>query len=144
MLVKRIKFTDFLNNVREQDYRFNLTEAELIELDLATDGGLKNLLEKLTDHQDVPALSGFFKDFIKRSYGVISDDGIDFIKNDEVWERFYRSNAYNALYMELITNEDAAMDFISKVFPKAQAPNGDDTKLVAIQKAKEKMAEQNR
>ena len=40
MLKKTIQFQDFNGNSRTEDFYFNLTQAEVTELELSVDGGL--------------------------------------------------------------------------------------------------------
>lgn len=136
MLVKKIRYTDFLDNVREEEFRFNLSKSELLDMNLTVEGGIVNLLEKWTQAQDVPSLTKFTKEFIKASYGEISPDGRDFMKSDEIWEKFYRSNAYDELYTELLTSDEVASAFINAVIPDTDKKQGDDRNLRAVEKAK--------
>lgn len=136
MYKKKIRYTDFLGNVREETHVFNLNENELIHLELETDGGLRSFLEGVSERQDISKISKFWDSFIKRSYGVVSDDGRKFIKNDEVWEDFHQSGAYNELYMLLTTNDEEAFNFIKAVIPSGKKEQGNDANLVAIEKAK--------
>jgi hypothetical protein len=49
---------------------------------------------------------------------VRSEDGKRFIKNDQLREEFTQTAAYDALFMELATDEDAAANFIQGILPK--------------------------
>ena len=121
MLKKPITYTDYDGVERTEDFYFNLTKAELMEWEFAETGGLKAKLEKIIASKDVPAIAKTFKEIITKAYGVKSDDGKRFIKNQEVLDAFTQSEAYSELYMELATNEDAATKFINAVIPKVQA-----------------------
>lgn len=122
MYAKKIKFTDFNGNEREQTFYFNLTEAELTEMNLSKEGGLQTYVERIVNANDVPQLSDLFKALILKSYGEKSDDGMRFMKRDKVRgeysEEFEQTAAYSALYMELATNSDAAAEFINGLVPK--------------------------
>jgi hypothetical protein len=114
-----IPFTDFLGNEHEKEYQFNLTESELLELEYKTDGRLRKTLEALSNGStDTVDLAGFFAMFIKAAYGEISADGITFDKDETVWNKFYRSNAYNNLFMQVMTNDEAAINLINGAMPK--------------------------
>lgn len=118
MLVKKIKFTDFLGNVREADYYFNLSEAEAYKLDLKTTGGLERKLKNMTEQQDIPAFATLLDDLILKSYGYISADGVSFVKDDESRKKFEQSNAYSELFKELILDGNACIDFIKGILPQ--------------------------
>ena len=66
-----------------EDFYFNLNKAEIMEMQLTTVGGLDAYLKKIISAQDMPTLMRIFKDLILKSYGVKSDDGRRFIKNEK-------------------------------------------------------------
>lgn len=136
MFEYKCRYTDFLNVEREETFRFHLNESEIVDKELTTEGGLQQLLEKMSEKQDVPSLSKFFKEFIQISYGEISPDGRKFNKTKEIWEDFYATNAYNELYMKLLSDSDFANQFIMGVLPKDTKPKGNDRNLEAIERAK--------
>lgn len=123
MLKKTIKYTDFNGVVREEEFYFNLTEAELAEMNLMTKGGLKSYLESIISTQDTPALAELFKTIIDKSYGVKSPDGRKFVKSPEILSDFVYTQAYSNLYMSLITDADAASKFINSIVPASIADN---------------------
>lgn len=117
MLEKTITFTDYNGVERTETFSFNLTEAELTEMELTVEGGFSGLVKRITDAKDVPSLIKIFKDLILRSYGVVSPDGRRFIKSDELKTDFSQTEAYSKLFMELATNDVAASDFINGIVP---------------------------
>ena len=117
MLKKTIKYTDFNDNEITEDFYFNLNKAELIEMETKTNGGMKAKLERLINTRDISAIMEIFKEIITSSYGVKSDDGKQFIKDEALTKAFVQSNAYSELYIELATNSDAAIDFITHIIP---------------------------
>lgn len=125
MLKKRIKYTDYDGNEREEDFYFNLTKAEITEMELSTEGGLQNLIEKIIDAKDTPQIIQFFKKIILTAYGEKSPDGRRFIKSDEISTAFTQTPAYSELFMELATDEVAASAFINGIIPKDLANTAD-------------------
>lgn len=118
MLKKTITFEDFDGNERTEDFYFNLTEAELTDLELSVSGGFGSLIDKITKTQDVPEIMKIFKQIIKLSYGVKSPDGRRFEKSDAIYNDFAQTNAFSNLYMELASDEQKASDFINGILPK--------------------------
>ena len=118
MLKKTIKYTDFNDNEITEDFYFNLTKAELLEMETKSNGGLKAKLERLINTRDISSIMEIFKEIITSSYGVKSDDGKRFIKNKETLDAFIQSNAYSELYIELASNSDSAIEFITNIIPK--------------------------
>lgn len=118
MLVKRIKFKDYNGEEREADYMFHLNAAELTELQLSKAGGMQATLEQISNEQDTKKLVELFKEIILKSYGKKSEDGLRFIKSEELSTEFSQTEAYVELFMELMSGGDAAANFISGILPK--------------------------
>jgi len=119
MLKKTITYTDYNGTERTEDFYFNLTKAEILEMELSTEGGLQQMIEKIIAAQDMPALSKYFKEIILMSYGEKSPDGKRFIKNQEIRDEFAQTEAFSELYVNLATDDVAAADFINGVVPAA-------------------------
>lgn len=117
MLSKTITYTDYNGLERTEKFYFNLTEAEVAEMELTTEGGLSGMIEKIIETKDVPTLIKIFKDLILRSYGEKSADGRRFIKNDEMREAFTQTEAYSKLFMELAFDADKATEFVNGIAP---------------------------
>lgn len=132
MLKKTIKYTDFNGADREEDFYFNLTEAELAEMNLMTKGGLKGYLEAIINTQDTPAIAELFKTIINKAYGVKSPDGRKFTKSPEILEDFIYTQAYSNLYMSLIADADAAANFVNGIIPKNIADQANAQKTIAV------------
>ena len=81
MLKKKIKYTDYNGVERNEDFYFNLNKAELMEMELTTEGGLAERTQRIIDTQDTPKIVEMFKDLILRAYGEKSEDGKAFIKS---------------------------------------------------------------
>lgn len=117
MIAKTITYTDFDGNERTETFHFNLTKAELIDLETSTDGGLEKKIEKIIASKDTKEIMNMFKDIILKSYGVKSDDGKRMIKTPEVVQEFTQTEAYSELFIELATDADAATAFINGIIP---------------------------
>lgn len=117
MLKKTIEYEDYNGVTRTEDFYFNLSESELVEMEMSIDGGFAEFIDKIVNAQDQPALVKLFKDFLLRCYGEKSQDGKYFHKSKELSERFACTPAYNKMYMEMATNATAAKDFINAVIP---------------------------
>ena len=118
MLKKTIPYTDYDGLERTEEFRFNLTKAELMDMELTTVGTFSKLMQKIIDGKAMVRLAKYFKELILKSYGVKSDDGKRFIKSPELSEAFSQTEAYSELYMELLSNSEYAVKFIQQVMPK--------------------------
>ena len=117
MLKKTIKYTDYNGVERTEDFWFNLSKAEIMEMELSTTGGLAELIQKIVKEQAAPAIIKIFKDLILKAYGEKSPDGKRFIKSDEIALAFSQTEAYSILFMELATDADAAAKFVNGIIP---------------------------
>ena len=117
MVVEKIKYTDFNGLEREEEFMFNLTEAEITEMELTTDGGLSDSIKKIIAAQDTPQIIKVFKMLLLKSYGEKSADGRRFVKSDKLSEEFAQTNAYSQLFMKLATDDKAAVAFINGIMP---------------------------
>lgn len=121
MLKKTITYTDYNDIERKEDFYFNLSKAEVIEMELSITGGLQEMIEKIVAAQDTPSIVKVFKDLILRAYGEKSADGKEFIKVDEngrkLCDRFAQTEAYSELFVELSTDSNAAAAFVNGIMP---------------------------
>lgn len=128
MYVKEIEYTDFNGVARKEKFYFNLTKAEILDMELGKTGGLTEYVQKIISAQDTPAIMALFKKLLLMSYGVKSDDGRRFIKNDQVREDFEQTQAYSDLYMLLALDDNEASKFVNSIIPE-------DMKVPDAQKA---------
>lgn len=134
MLKKTIEFTDYNDKKRKEDFYFNLSKAELMEMELGTSGGFAEMLQKLVDTQNIPEIMKIFKKVIMKAYGVKSPDGMRFIKSDELSKEFTETEAYSELFMELLSDTDAATAFVNGIIPADAAKQLADQNHPALQK----------
>lgn len=118
MLKKTITYTDLNGEEQVEDFYFNLTKAELVQMEMSGPGNsLGRSLEDIGREKDGKKIIETFDYILKKAYGVRSPDGKRFLKNDEAFEAFKSSEPYSILFMELITVPGAASDFINGLMP---------------------------
>lgn len=117
MYKKTITYTDFNGVERTEDFYFNFTKAELMDLNLSTEGGLLEIVKTIIKAKDTPELVKLFKKMILLAYGVKSEDGRKFKKSDDIRDDFLSTEAYSEIYMELATNSEEASRFINGILP---------------------------
>ena len=117
MLKKTMTYKDFDDVERTEDFYFNLTKAEITELELSQDGGLVKVIEKIIAEQDSKKIVEMFKDLILKAVGEKSLDGKKFIKNEKIREDFASTQAYSDLFMELASDANAAAAFVNAIVP---------------------------
>jgi hypothetical protein len=117
VLKKTITYEDFNGETVSEDFFFHLSKAELVELELSHKGGLAASLQKIIESEDGKSIIAEFKNIILTAYGKRSDDGRRFIKTQDLRDEFESTEAYSALFMELVTDTDAAVEFINGIVP---------------------------
>ena len=117
MLKKTINYTDYNGAQRTEDFYFNLTKAEIMEMELSTTGGLAGMIERVVASQDAPAIIKIFKELVLKAYGEKSPDGKRFMKSEELSTAFSQTEAYSILFMELATDSDEAAKFVNGIIP---------------------------
>lgn len=117
MFKHTVKYVDFDGNNREEDLYFHLSPAEMTQFEYSVKGGMKNLLEKAIKAQDGPTMMKFYVRMVEMAYGRKSNDGRRFEKSNEIYNDFSQTNAYNAFFMQLVTDEAFAKKFVDAVFP---------------------------
>ena len=135
MLKKTITYTDYNGESRTEDFYFNLSKAECMEMELGTAGGMQSMIERIIAAKDNRKIVDVFKEIILRAYGEKSPDGKYFRKSPEISANFASTEAYSELFMELATNADSATQFINGVIP-AGPIDGETTSSPALKEMK--------
>ena len=121
MITKTIKYTDYNGVEREEKFLFHLTKAELMEMEMGTTGGLAEMIQKIIEAQDVPAIIKIFKDLVLKAYGEKSADGKRFVKINDAGVPlsigFSHTEAYSQFFMELAMDADKAAEFVKGIIP---------------------------
>lgn len=117
MLKETIKYTDFNDVEREEDYYFNLTKTELIRMEMSKNGSLTALLTKITKANDMPEIFEAMENLILKAYGEKSVDGRRFDKSEEISANFMNSLAYDVLFDKLTSDANYAYRFLMGILP---------------------------
>lgn len=131
MYKKTMTYTDYNGVERKEDFYFNLTKAEIMEMEMTTTGGMAEMIQRIVDAQDAPAIIKIFKDLVLKAYGEKSADGKRFIKSQELSEAFAQTEAYSQLFMELATDAKAASEFVNAIVPADIAQQAQKASLTA-------------
>ena len=121
MIAKTIKYKDFNGAEREEKFYFNLTKAEVTEMELSINGGLGESIKQIVAANDTPSIIKIFKELIFKAYGEKSLDGKRFRKVNDAGVplaiAFTETEAYSNLFMELATDDKAAAEFVNGIMP---------------------------
>ena len=121
MVKKTLTYTDYNGTKRTEDFYFNLSKAEMAEMEMSVNGGLSDMLTNIVNAHDMPSIIKIFKEILLKTYGVKTPDG-RFEKSEELSKKFSETAAYSDLFRLLATDAKEAAHFINNVVP-------DDTKM---------------
>lgn len=139
MFKKTVTYEDYNGNTQSEDFYFNLTKVECLELEFGFDKGetLSGSIKTLINAKDMNTVITTIKKILLTAYGVKSPDGKRFIKNDDVRKAFEESPAFEQIYWELVTDTDKASEFIAGIVPSAVRENlGADPKQELLTRMK--------
>ena len=117
MIKKTLNYKDYDGNQRKKEAYFNLSEVEVLEMEMTLPGGMKSYFEKIIEERDPKRMWEIFTDIIRKSYGEKSIDGDRFHKSPELSEAFMQTEAYTVLMKELLTDAKAAAAFMNGIIP---------------------------
>ena len=117
MLKKTVTYVDYNGVERTEDFYFNLSKAEVAEMELSVEGGFSKMLEEIVKSNDNVRIVELFKQMVLKAYGEKSADGKRFIKSKELSEAFSQTEAYSEIFMELALDEKAAAAFVNGIMP---------------------------
>ena len=115
MFKKTITYEDYNGVERTENFYFNLSKAEILEMEMCTAGGYAEMIQRIIDAKDQISIINIFKELILKAYGVKSEDGKRFIKSKDISDSFAQTEAYSILFMELATNDNAAAEFVNNI-----------------------------
>lgn len=125
MLKETIKYVDFDGNEQQEDHYFNISKAQFIEMEVNEDGGIVGMLKRVGSSRDPKVIMNFMKEFIRKSYGIKTEDGKHFNRSEEITNDFENTEAYSELYVKLCTDAKYAIQFIIRVLPLDEKERGD-------------------
>ena len=118
MFSREFEYTGYDGQPKKDTYWFNLTEAELYEIDLSSIHGFTGEMTRLLKEERTKEIVEAFKSIILGAVGTVSADGRKFIKNEAIKEDFYRSKAYTQLFVELVSSGEKLAEFLKAAIPE--------------------------
>lgn len=131
MLKKTITYTDFDGNERTEDCYFNLTQTELTEIALNMPSDISTNITEVNEQAVagiIDKLGGdgvfkFVKELMLKSYGIKSADGRRIEKSEQLSTEFSQTLAFDQMFMELMSDDEAAANFVNAIIPSNLANN---------------------
>lgn len=120
MIKKTMTYTNYNGEEVTEDFYFNLTKAECLEMEMVAQGSLAEQLEGIVKSKDKKKIVETFKEIVFKAYGEKSPDGKYFLKDNDRAMAFAQTEAYSDLFMELATKADAAIEFVNGIIPTVE------------------------
>lgn len=119
MVSRDITFTDYDGTQKTDKFWFNLTPADVQDLNLEIPGGLESVTKDLETDPNIVKILKTFKMIILKAYGVRTPDK-KFYKDEIETKAFAASDAFSQLFLDFMNNssKDDVVAFISAMFPQ--------------------------
>lgn len=111
MLKKDVTYTNFDGNSVEGTAYFNMSRTEAMRYDTEWPGGLKAYVDSFDPTNNPKQIREFFERLVLDAYGEKTPDGEHFVKTEEGRFLFSQSALYDEIVMQLLQNENAAIEF---------------------------------
>lgn len=118
MIKKTFTVIDYDGVERTRDRYFDISEAEIIDMEMSIDGGYQEMLDKIVKEHNGVEIYKRFKEIVLLAYGEQSADGTRFVKSPEISTAFTQTKEFSLLMKELTINAKAAADFMNGIFPQ--------------------------
>ena len=117
MIKKTITYESYNGETITEDLYFNLTKLELLKEDIEQNGNFQENVERLTKENNVKEVYNIFKNIVLKAYGVKSEDGKRFIKNEGLRQDLQSSPALSELILSFLENPEEGAKFIEEILP---------------------------
>ena len=114
MISKTIKYVDYNGVEKIGTYWFNMSRADLIELEMQDSNGWFDRIKQLVNEQRTREAYKMIEQFIKDSYGVKTPEG-GFDKDPKHLKAFRDSDAYSELIWGFVEHPDQFADFVNGI-----------------------------
>lgn len=119
MISKTVKYVDYNGVEKVGTYWFNMSRAELIELEMSGESSWYERIKQLISEQRVREAYVMIEKFIRDSYGVKTPDG-GFDKDPAHLRAFRNSEAYSVLISGFVEHPEEFADFINGIVASVQ------------------------
>lgn len=133
MIKQTVTFTDYNGNERTEDLYFNLSKAEIIEMEAHENGALEDKLQAIVDSKNIRDILETFTWILSKAIGQKSPDGKRFIKNDDIRDGFFQSEAYSEFLISLLGDSGKAAKFVAGLVPSDLLKEAIDKGLITNQ-----------
>lgn len=119
MIKVPITYTDFDDKEVTEEQYFHLSKSELIDWVSENNGeDVVVMLERVGKSGDGALIMKTFREIIRRAHGQrVPGSGGEFWKDKDFTDKFMGSLAFDQLFMNLITNQVSAAEFVNGIMP---------------------------
>lgn len=117
MIKQTIKYENYNAETVEEDLYFNLTRLEMMDMEMDENGAMSQRIDRMKKAKDARAAYYEVKEIVIKSFGIRSEDGKYFHKNEKIREDFLNSAAYDEFFMSLFGDTQKVVDFVNGIVP---------------------------
>lgn len=117
MIKKTITYPNAHGRLVTEDFHFNLTQFEAVELQVSRKGGFTETIEYLSKSGDKKEQLAVIKEVILASYGEVTGVDRHFVKKPEFADAFSHTEAFSILFFELFGDANKAAEFFNELMP---------------------------
>lgn len=137
MLVKNITYTNFDGETVTEPFYFNLTQAEIIQLEAYYEkyGGVRGAMNEALKTKSLAGIESVLRTIIGKAYGERPSGSKKILKSAEISDTFFSTEAYSELLFELLESSDNFDAFFNAIQPDMSSMNSRLDRLLAKAKA---------
>ena len=118
MYKTKITYKDVNGDKITKELCFCLSRIDILMASRSKDTDFDIIVNDMSNEKDSNKLMQIFNKVLKQSYGELSSDGVEFIKNEEIWKRFKDSKAYEVMCKEFLEDTNKITKFMKAILPK--------------------------
>lgn len=131
MIKMQVTYKNFDDEEVTDTLHFHLSVKELTKMEVSTEGGMYDKLQKLLKANKGGDILAVFEDIVGAAYGEREDNNPNsFLKSPKISEKFLNSLAYDALFSKLVQDPASMVTFINGLMPADLMNNPEVIKAV--------------
>ena len=114
MICRKIKYTDYNGVEKVGEYWFNMSRADLMDLETKNGGGWFDRMKALIAEQNGIEAWNMIRQFVDDAYGMKTEDG-GFDKDEKHLKKFKQTEAYSEFIWHFVDHPEEFADFVNGI-----------------------------
>lgn len=117
MFTREFDYVDYRGNPKKATYTFSLEKDEVLRMELGNYGGLQHTMKTMMAKKRPDKVLDLLQEIVLSSVGEISPDGSSFYKSEQIRDDFRQTKVCHDMLYEMMSDENALMNFIMQAIP---------------------------